>query len=487
MAEVDVDLHTLQQSVTYALEALRHQATVIEAEVCATWCEYQTVRLQYDTERAGRGVQPPQVQTTFGLGVLLVIEDQDGRRIGFGSDAGDLSPEGLTLAVERAKAHAVPDPYFHGLPVPLAAPTTPPTFHDPQVLALHEDEITRLAVEALDGALSTFKTAGYVQGIRVSGDVRSRKAHMVVGNTHGLLAAETSAGLLAVISSHLMEAQSSGMGSNVATHVHDFAPYDAGAEAAQHALRARGAVTVAAGDYAAVFSPQAVADLMQDLVVPALSLDTVAAGTSPFAHCLGQPISAALLTVIDDGRRPGLLGSHGITGEGLPTGETPLIEQGRLVGFLTDVYQAQKLAAQVGALAPHNGMRFATHGGGFRMRPGIFPTNLLLSGTHPLPLAELLAPISDGIYIGGLWHTTPQGGLQSGNFTSTVIGPSCRIRHGTLAEPLRPATLRLQGNFLDLLQRITGVSTSPRTTAFATMQSLVLAPDIRCSQVRLVG
>ena len=94
MAEVDVDLHTLQQSVTYALEALRHQATVIEAEVCATWCEHQTVRLQYDSERSGRGVQPPQVQTTFGLGVLLVIEDQDGRRIGFGSDVDDLSPEG---------------------------------------------------------------------------------------------------------------------------------------------------------------------------------------------------------------------------------------------------------------------------------------------------------------------------------------------------------------------------------------------------------
>jgi predicted Zn-dependent protease len=486
MTEVDVDLHTLQQSVTYALEALRDQATIIEAEVCATWCERCTVRIQYDAEHPNQGVRTPHVQTTFGLGMLLVIEDQDGRRVGFGSESGDLSLEGIARAFEQAKAHAVPDPYFHGLPVPLMAPTMPPTFHDPQVLALHEDEMTRLAVEALDGALSTFKTAGYVQGMRVSGAIHSRTEHMVVGNTHGLLAAEISTGLLANMTSYLTQEQCHGTGSSSATHLHGFAPYDAGAEATQHALRARGAVTLAAGDYPVVFSPQAVADLMQDLLIPALSLDTVAAGTSPFAHRLGQPISAPLLTVTDDARCPGLLGSHGITGEGLPTGATPLIEQGRLVGFLTDVYHAQKLTAQVGALSPRNGMRFSTRGESFGMRPGIFPTNVHLIGTHTVPLAELLTPIQDGIYVGGLWYTTLQGGLQTGNFTSTVIGPSFRIRHGTLAEPLRPETLHVHDNVLELLHRITGLSSTSRAIPFVTLQSLVLAPDIWCSQARFV-
>ena len=487
MTEADVDLHTLQQSVTYALEALRDQATITEAEVCATWCERHTVRIQYDAERPSRGVHTPQVQTTFGLGMLLVIEDQDGRRVGFGSESGDLSLEGITRAFEQAKAQAVADPYFHGLPVPLVAPTIPPTFHDPQVLALHEDEMTRLAIEALDGALSTFKTGGYVHGMRVSGAIRSRKEHMVVGNTHGLLAAEICTGLLADITSHLTQEQCYGTGSSSATHLHGFAPYDAGAEAAQQALRARGAVTLGAGDYPVVFSPQAVADLMQDLLIPALSLDTVAAGTSPFARRLGQHISAPLLTVTDDGRGPGLLGSHGITGEGLPTEVTPLIEQGRLAGFLTDVYHAQKLTARVGALSPRNGMRFSTRGESFGMRPGIFPTNVRLTGTHTVSLAELLAPIQDGIYVGGLWYITPQGGLQTGNFTSTVIGPSFRIRHGTLAAPLRPETLHVHDNVLELLHRITGLSSASRAIPFATMQSLALAPDIWCSHARFVS
>jgi predicted Zn-dependent protease len=466
---------------------LAAEAMVSEAEVCASWCERQTVRVQYDAGHPDRGVQTPQVVTVFGVGILVVIDDQNGRRIGFGSDHGDLSQEGIILALERAKTHAVPDPDFGGLPVPLAAPGVPPTFHDPQVMGLREDQITQLAVEALHGALTTFQEAGYVTALRVSGEVCSRKEYLVVGNTHGLLASEASTGLLATLHTRLTGEQSQGTGSSTATHLDDFAPYDAGAEAAQHALRTRGSITLAGGGYAVVFGPRAVADLLQDLLLPGLSLDTVAAGTGPFATRLGQPVAAALLTVTDDGRLPRRLGSHGITGEGLPTGTTTLIDQGRLTGFLADAYHAQKLAPRVGVMPPRHGMRFATDGQSFGMRPGIFPTNVTLTSSESVPLDALLDPVTDGIYVGGLWYTVPQGGLQTGEFTSTVIGPSFRIQQGKLTQPLRPGTLHLHDNLLDLLHRITGLSTTQQAIALATMQSLVLAPDVRCSQARFVA
>jgi predicted Zn-dependent protease len=486
MSEADVDLHELRLSVELALEILVAETTVSEAEVCASWCERQTVRVQYDTGHPDQGVQMPQVSTAFGVGILVVIEDQNGRRIGFGSDHEDLSQEGIVLALERAKANAVPDSDFGGLPVPLAAPGIPPTFHDPQVMELREDQITQLAVEALHGALSTFQAAGYVTALQVSGEVCSRKEYLVVGNTHGLLASEASTGLLATLHTHLTGEQSQGTGSSAATHLDDFAPYDAGAEAAQNALRTRGSITLTGGDYAVVFGPQAVAGLLQDLLLPALSLDTVSVGTSPFATRLGQPVAAALLTVTDDGRLPRRLGSHGITGEGLPTGTTTLIDQGRLTGFLADAYHAQKLATRVGVMPPLHGMRFATNGQSFGMRPGIFPTNTILTGSQPVPLDALLDPLVDGIYVGSLWYTMPQGGLQTGECTSTVIGPSFHIQQGKLAQPLRPGTLRLHDNLLDLLHRITGISTTQQAIALATTQSLVLAPDIRCSQARFV-
>jgi predicted Zn-dependent protease len=482
-----MDLHDLRQSVELALEMVDAEATVIAAEVCASWCERQTVRVRYDADHPTDGVQMPQSLTTFGIGILVVIEDQDGRRVGFGSDCGDLSQEGVTLALEKAKANAVADPDFTALPAPSTAPSSSPVLYDPQVMTLPGDELARLATEAFNGALSTFREAGYVKALRVEGDVHSRKEHLVVGNTNGLLACETSTGLLAIMHGRLTGEQSQGIGTSSATHVRDFAAYDAGVEAAQQALRTRRGGTLAVGEYPVVFGPRAVADLLQDLLLPALSLDTVAAGTSPFAACLGQQVASPLLTVADVGRLPGMLGSHAITGEGLPTGTTTLLDQGRLSGFLADTYHAHKLAARIGVLPPRNGMRFATNDRSFGMRPGIFPTNVTLTSHEAEPLEMLLAPLTDGVYVGGLWYTYPQGGLQTGEFTSRVIGPSFHIQQGKLARPLQPGTLRLHDNVLDLLQRITGVSTTKQAVVLATMRSLVLAPDVRCSHARFVA
>jgi TldD protein len=482
-----MELQELRYSVELALEMAEAEAAVTAAEVCASWCERQTVRIHYDADHPSGGVQAPQTCTTFGIGILVVVEDQAGRRVGFGSEGRDLSPEGITLALEKAKANAVADADFAALPSPPMASSGSAALHDPQALVLQDDDLARLATEAVNGALSTFAEAGYVKALQIDGEVRSRKEHLVVGNTNGLLAGETSTGLLAAMHSRLSSEQSQGTGSSSATHVQDFAAYDAGLEAARQALQARGGMTPAAGDSVVVFGPRAVADLFQALLLPALSLDTVSAGTSPFANRLGQQVASPLLTVADEGRLPGLLGSRAITGEGLPTGTTTLLEQGRLTGFLADAYHARKLAGHVGVLPARNGMRLVTDGQSFAMRPGIFPTNVTVTSQQAETLEALLAPIPDGIYVGGLWYTCPQDGLHTGEFTSTVIGPSFRIRQGKLERPVQPGTLRLHDNVLDLLHRITGISTTRHAVALATMQSLVLAPEVRCSQARFVS
>jgi PmbA protein len=414
------------------------------------------------------------------------MADGTGRTVGFGVTSEDLSREGILTALEMARQGAAPEPLRFTFPRPLDLATPPTLLYDPQVLTLPDDEIKQVALDTLDGALSTLQDAGYVRGLRVSGEVRSQKEHLVIGNTQGLLVSDTTTGLLAAMSVHLAQPPGQGTGSRVATHWRDFAAYEAGVEAAQQALRAQGGIILVGGDYPVVFGPRAVAALVQDLVLPALSLDTVAAGTSPFTTQRGQSIASPLLTVIDDGRLPGMLGSRVSTGDGLPTGTTTLIEQGRLAGFITDAYHAQHLTGLVGAVVPRNGMRHATNGQSFAMRPGIFPTNITFSSPDAVALDALLMPIDHGLYVGDLWHITAPEGLRTGAFMSTVIGPSCAIRQGQLAEPVRPGTLSLQDNFLDLLQRLTGLSTTQQPVVLATRQSLVLAPEWRCSQAHFV-
>src|ERR1043166_4244668 len=482
-----MELHELRNSVELALDMVHATRDILAAEVCASWCEQQVVRLWHDTERPSEDVQALQVHTTYGLNCLLVMADSNGRTVGFGVTSADLSREGILTALDMARQGAAPEPLRLTFPRPLDLEPPPTPLHDPQVLSLPDDEIKQAAVDTLDGALSTLQDAGYVRGLRVSGEVRSQKEHLVIGNTQGLLVSDTSTGLLATMSAQLGQPSSQGAGSRVATHWRDFAAYEAGVEAAQQALRAQGGIPLAGGDYPVVFGPRAVAALVQDLLLPALSLDTVAAGTSPVATQRGQSIASPVLTMIDNGRLPGMLGSRTITGDGLPTGTTTLIAQGRLVGFLADAYQAQHLTGLVGAVVPRHGMRHATNGQSFAMRPGIFPTNITFSSPDAVGLDALLASIDQGLYVGDLWHITTPEGLRTGAFTSTVIGPSFAIRQGQLAEPVRPGTLYLQENFLDLLQRLTGISTTQQPVGLATRQSLVLAPEWRCSQAHFVS
>jgi len=481
-----MELHELQNSVELALEMVHATRAIRAAEVCASWCEQQVVRIQYDADHPGEAVPDVDAPTAYGISILLLMADHEGRTVGFGVSSEDLSTDGIRMALEMAKQNTTLEPSRLSLPRPIDLAPPPTPLYDPQVLTLPDDELRQAAVEALDGALSTLQDAGYVRGLHVSGEVRSQRERLVIGNTYGVSASDTTTGLLATMHSHLTLAQSRGTGSRAATHWRDFTAYDAGVEAAQQALQAQGGIVLSSGDYPVVFGPRAVAALVQDLLLPALSLDTVAADTSPFTTRRGQSVASPLLTMTDDGRLPGMLGSRTITGDGLPTGTTPLIEHGRLVGFLADAYHAQHLTGLVGPTVPRHGMRHATNGQSFAMRPGIFPTNVTFSSPDAVALAALLEPIDQGIYIGGLWHTTAPQGLRTGAFTSTVIGPSFAIRQGQLAEPVQPGTLCLQGNFLDLLQCLTGLSTTRQQLVLATRQSLVLAPEWRCSQAHFV-
>jgi PmbA protein len=477
-----MELHELRNSVELALDMVHTTRAILAAEVCASWCEQQVVHLRHDTEHPSEDLQALQSHTTYGLSFLVVMADSHGQTVGFGVSSEDLSREGMLTALEMARQSAAPEPLRLTFPRPLERASPPIPLYDPQVLALPDDEIKQVALDTLDGALSTLQDASYVRGLCVSGTVRSQREHIVIGNTQGVLVNDTTTGLLAAMSVQLMRPPSQGTGSRAATHWHDFAAADAGIEAAQQALRAQGAITLAGGDYPVVFGPRAVAALLQDLVLPALSLDTVAAGTSPYMTQRGQSIASPLLTMLDDGRLPGLLGSRTITGDGLPTDATTLIEQGHLVGFLADAYHAQHLSGLVGAIVPRNGMRHATNGQSFAMRPGIFPTNVTFASPDAVALDTLLAPIDRGLYVGDLWHTRMPQGLRTGMFTSTVIGPSFVVRQGQLAEPVRPGILSLQDNFLDLLQRLTGISTTRQPVVLATRQSLILAPEWGCSQ-----
>jgi predicted Zn-dependent protease len=479
-----IDLQDLRLCVSFALDAIADDSTIVDAEICASWCEHNVTPFQYGTEQPDDAIMASQSETLLGIGILAIVEDRDGRRVGFASESDDLSVDGIAQALLNAKQRAQPGAAFQ-LPDPIRLPAETTPFFDPDVIRLPLQDMQGFATEALDGALTTLRDAGFVAQLHVQGHIVCRSEYIMIGNTRGVLASDTATAMVADVEVELGDDQSRGVSCGFSTHLQHFSPYDTGVETAQCAMQARQSIGLPAGDYTVIFSAQAMADLLYDLLIPALSMDTIAAGASPFAAAYGQPIAPSWLHVTDDGRRPYMLGSRTVTGEGLPTGATPLITQGHVAGFLADTYHAQTYASRLPFLVPRNGMRHHLTHQSFDMRAGIFPTNVVLSSDEAVDFNTLVAPVRKGIYVGRLWAPAPQGPMQHGDFTCAIIGPSFHIQDGQLTQPLRPGALRLQANLPQLLQALTGASTQPRAIVSPTLQSQVLTPDVRCHQVRV--
>ncbi len=160
-----------------------------------------------------------------------------------------------------------------------------------------------------------------------------------------------------------------------------------GRRAAERALRRLGARRVPTCEVPVIFDPVTAPSLLGHLIA-CTSGYAVYRETSFLAERLGESIASEIVTVVDDGRRPGGLGSRPFDGEGLPTRRTTLVERGRLLSWLLDSYSARKL----GGASTGNAAR------GPGSAPTVAPTNLWLEpGSQSLE--EIIAATERGLLV----------------------------------------------------------------------------------------
>jgi len=480
-----ITVEELRKCVKLGIEFIRSQKDIREAEIFASWNDNLTVRINYTSDIPCNGVQEAKNIEGYGVGILAVFETKGGMKIGSGSDTGDLSIEGIRSALDKARQNAVSDPNFKSLPSP--ADETPKliSYHDQSVMNLTDEEMVALGWSALKGALLTFKDAGFLRSIIVGGDVTILKERIAVANTSGIDDYDESSALFASITAMIEEKDAKGTGWTTATHLDKFRPEQAGAMAAVSAISTIGGTRIRSGNYNVIFGRQAVAMLFSEMIISALSLSSIDSGNSPFVGKLGEKVASGIVSIYDDGARLWEVGSKKITCEGYPTGRTDIIEEGRLVGFLSNNYYAKKLESNVAKFSPRNGFRFGDLGRDFRQNNSIFATNLVIEGARELDSEKLIYRVKNGIYIGRLWYLYPVHGLVKADFTGTVIGDSYIIRNGRLEEPLKPNTVRISDNFVNLLENIVAISKDKRTTMIWDSKEVVIAPEIAVKGMRL--
>jgi PmbA protein len=514
-------LAELKAAVQRALRLIARSKDVREAEVYASSTGQLTCRLNYTSQIPCNGVEEPKSSEYFGVSIRAVFTGAGASaptpggapRIGFGSEARDLSAKGIQRALEKARANAVPDPDFVSLPAPEpAAGIKTPAYHDRRIMDMTDATLVDTGWQVVNEALKAFsssdalaKLAGSKDklaalGLIVGGDVSLFRQRMALASTHmPKVRTDESTFLTSSITAMVERRQAKGSGYATATHLAHFKG-ETGSQAAASAIRSTGGQRLPSGRYPVVLGPQPVADLMTNVILPSLSADAFYASRSAFLGELGRPVASSLLSIYDHGAAKGLVGTRAITCEGFPTGRTDLIRRGVLEGLLSSHYETERLARDPqarqklglspkdhpGALTPRNGFRLSGRGGRqFDVPPAIAATNVCIEGADPHTTDSLLRFVGDGVYIGRIWYTYPMNGLRAGDFTCTVVGDSYLIRDGKLAAPLQPNTIRITGNVKALLHNVVGVTKRATPLVGWGADEVIYAPEIAVRELQL--
>lgn len=269
--------------------------------------------------------------------------------------------------------------------------------------------------------------------------------HTTLVNSEGLLISDTQpllklTCLCIAEKSGRREAGFSGGGGRVGMDyfLKDLTPSKIATEAAQEALNLLEAVTPPAGEMPVVLAPGHSGVLIHEAVGHLLEADFNRKKTSVFWDKLGKKVSNEQVSIHDDPTIPFFRGSYNIDDEGTVPKKTPLVEQGKLVGFLQDRLSAKLM-----------GMPLTGHGRrqDYTCIPIPRMSNTFIDKGEHDP-EDIMRSVNRGFYA----HKFQGGQVEeSGKFTFSVSS-GFLIEDGKLTAPVKQATLI--GTNIDILHKI---------------------------------
>lgn len=381
----------------------------------------------------------------------------DGRKASLTTS--DLSAEGLLEAVERTIAqakHVAPDA-LAGLPETFAADLPQLGLYDAGIAARDGNEKVEeaLALERLirrddprivNSSGSHYSDAASITAIANSAGFGAAYRSTRVGRSTGPVAADGAIKRTA----HYGTA---------ARHFDELESLEEVAQVAgRRAVAMFGARKPATMRVPVIFEREVASAILDD-VFAAVSAANVATGNSWLVGRIGTTIGSPLVTIVDDGRLEGKLGSSPFDGEGVATRRTSVFDRGRLETFLYDTYYARKLGAA--STGNSNGSGIGTNN--FYLAPG------------PGTLEELIASTVAGVLVlDTIGFATEHA---SGTYSRGARG--FFIRDGELSYPIDEFTIA--GGYLEMLAAVDGVANDLRFDA------AVASPSFRVAEMTISG
>jgi TldD protein len=204
-------------------------------------------------------------------------------------------------------------------------------------------------------------------------------------------------------------------------------PKTIGEKAAEEAVTLLSAVDAVAGEQPVVLGSGQSGVMIHEAVGHPLEADGTWKKTSIMWDKLGKMVANPIVTIYEDPTIPHYRGSLNIDDEGTTSMKTPLIEKGKLVGYIQD-----KLSASILKTAPNGHGRRQSYQ--FNPIPRMGNTILAKGDSDP---EEIIRSVKKGFYA-----VSYQGGQvqDSGKFTFSV-NMGYLIEDGKLTTPVKNATL----------------------------------------------
>ena len=406
------------------------------------------------------------------LGELEDVDRSEGEEIGLRLFVGrrsasvsssDLSSEALSALVERAAAMA------------REAPEDPYSGLAPEERLLRERGVDVAGDDGQDPAPTLLKeralaieqAARAIPGVTNSegAGVSAGRSVIALATSHGFCRGYTTSGYSG--SASVIAGSGSDMQRDYASHsVRHFEDLDdpetLGALAGTRTVARLNPAKLSSGTMPVVFDPRVGSSLIGHLL-SAITGSAIARKTSFLLGKDGEAIFGPGVTIRDDPHRPRGLRSKPFDGEGLPTGPSELVAEGRLTGWLLDSASARQLGLEPTGHASR----------GIGGSPGASATNVeLLPGT--LSKQELIGDVKRGLYVTEL---IGQGVNQvTGDYSRGASG--FIIENGEITSPV--AEITIAGNLLDMFRQLVPASDLEHRRA-------VNVPTIRIEEMTVAG
>lgn len=203
--------------------------------------------------------------------------------------------------------------------------------------------------------------------------------------------------------------------------------------AADYAIKFSGGKPVS-GEFEILLHPDAVTELLQNILFPALNSEKVFRKTSFLSDKLNKAVCPKDISILDDPLIAGGMESCCCDDEGVPSETRKIVDKGILKRFMFDIETAGLMKNK-----PGNGFKH-----GFSNPPHIRPTNLVIDAKENVKLKHF-----KGIFVYDL--------LAAHNVNSTTGDFALEIGQGTLYDGGMGKAIRscsIVGNFFDLLKNV---------------------------------